>query len=139
MSEIIGVVGAGTMGNGIAQVCARAGHEVILRDVSDEFLQRGLSAIERSLQRDVDKARLTEEAKRQIAGRVRPTTDAASGPRGLRRRGRHGKLRSEGVDLPRAGRADAPEAILASNTSSISITKLGAATRRPDKVIGCTS
>ena len=54
----IGVVGAGTMGNGIAQVAARAGYDVILRDVSEEFLQRGLNAIDKSLQRDVDKERL---------------------------------------------------------------------------------
>ena len=64
MSELIGVVGAGTMGNGIAQVAARAGYEVVLRDVSEEFIERGLKAIDRSLQRDVDKERLQEEEKR---------------------------------------------------------------------------
>ena len=58
MSEVIGVVGAGTMGNGIAQVAARAGYRVVMRDVKDEFLERGLAAIDKSLQRDVDKERL---------------------------------------------------------------------------------
>ena len=59
MSEIIGIVGAGTMGNGIAQVAARAGYHVVMRDVKDEFLQKGLQAIDKSLQRDVDKERLS--------------------------------------------------------------------------------
>ncbi|HEX8119213.1 MAG TPA: 3-hydroxyacyl-CoA dehydrogenase NAD-binding domain-containing protein, partial [Pyrinomonadaceae bacterium] len=74
MSELIGVVGAGTMGNGIAQVAARAGYEVVLRDVSGEFLERGMKAIDKSLQRDVDKERLKEEEKRTIVGRIRTTT-----------------------------------------------------------------
>ena len=77
MSEIFGVVGAGRMGNGIAQVAARAGYEVVLRDVSDEFLARGMAAIDRSLQRDVDKERLTAEEKQRIVGRIRATTDVA--------------------------------------------------------------
>src|SRR5215208_5829171 len=74
LSELIGVVGAGTMGNGIAQVAARAGYEVVLRDVSEEFLGRGMKAIDKSLQRDVDKERLTEEEKRAVVGRIRTTT-----------------------------------------------------------------
>ena len=75
MSEIIGVVGAGTMGNGIAQVAARAGYAVIMRDVNDEFLQRGLGAIDKSLQRDVDKQRLDAPGKQAIVERIRTTTD----------------------------------------------------------------
>ena len=75
MSEIIGVVGAGTMGNGIAQVAARAGYTAIMRDVSDEFLQRGLAAIDKSLQRDVDKQRLDASGKQSILERIRTTTD----------------------------------------------------------------
>src|SRR6478736_6813322 len=71
----IGVVGAGTMGNGIAQVAARAGHHVVLHDVSEEFLSRGLSAVDKSLQRDVDKERLDAGTKQSIIGRIKTTTD----------------------------------------------------------------
>jgi 3-hydroxybutyryl-CoA dehydrogenase len=137
VSEIIGVVGAGTMGNGIAQVAARAGYEVVLRDVKDEFLQRGMSAIDRSLQRDVDKERLSEEEKRAIVGRIRTTTELSdfSGAAFVV------EAITESLEAKREvfralDEACGPDAILASNTSSISITKLGAATRRPDKVIG---
>jgi 3-hydroxybutyryl-CoA dehydrogenase len=137
VSEIIGVVGAGTMGNGIAQVAARAGYEVVLRDVKDEFLERGMSAIDRSLQRDVDKERLKEEEKRAVVGRIRTTTELSD----LSRAAFVIEAITESLEAKREvfralDEACGPEAILASNTSSISITKLGAATRRPDKVIG---
>src|SRR6476659_2096926 len=74
----IGVVGAGTMGNGIAQVAARAGHNVVLHDVSEAFLDRGLKAVDKSLQRDVDKERLDTETKQSIIGRIGITTDFAA-------------------------------------------------------------
>jgi 3-hydroxybutyryl-CoA dehydrogenase len=137
VAEIIGVVGAGTMGNGIAQVAARAGFRVVMRDVKDEFLQRGLSAINRSLQRDVDKARLTEEAKGEIVSRIKATTemsDLADANLIVEAVTENFEVKAE---IFRAlDELTRPEAILASNTSSISITKLGGVTRRPDKVIG---
>jgi 3-hydroxybutyryl-CoA dehydrogenase len=137
LSEMIGVVGAGTMGNGIAQVFARAGYDVTLRDVKEEFLERGMKAVESSLQRDVDKDRLKEEEKRAIIARIRTTTgwDALEGAR----------LVIEAVTEDLSVKSEVfrtldqltrPDAILASNTSSISITKLGAVTKRADKVIG---
>ena len=137
MAEIFGVVGAGTMGNGIAQTAARAGYGVVLRDVKDEFIQRGLAAIDRSLQRDVDKERLPEEEKRAIVGRIRTTTSLSD----LAGAGFVVEAITESLEAKRAVFREldgvcGPEAILASNTSSISITKLGAATRRPEKVIG---
>ena len=139
MSEetVIGVVGAGTMGNGIAQVAARAGHKVIVHDVSEEFLSRGLGAIDKSLQRDVDKDRLDVQGKQAITSRISTTMDFASF--------KDASFVIEAVTENLLVKTDVfktldqitpPHAILASNTSSISITKLGAATRRPDKVIG---
>ncbi|HVH71287.1 MAG TPA: 3-hydroxyacyl-CoA dehydrogenase NAD-binding domain-containing protein, partial [Candidatus Dormibacteraeota bacterium] len=137
MSEIVGVVGAGTMGSGIAQEAARAGYEVVMRDVAQEFLLRGMTTIDKSLQRGIDKQRLRREDKRATMARIRTTTDI-------------GVLKEAFIvieavteDLPikvevfkSLDEVTRPEAVLASNTSSISITKLAAATRRPDKVIG---
>ena len=137
MNEIIGIVGSGTMGNGIAQVAARAGYSVVMRDVKDEFLQRGLQAIDKSLQRDVDKQRLTAEEKQSIIGRIKSTTelDALSEASFVI----EAVTEDLNVKTELFGALDriTPAAtILASNTSSISITRLGAATNRPDKVIG---
>jgi 3-hydroxybutyryl-CoA dehydrogenase len=137
VSVLIGVVGAGTMGNGIAQVAARAGYDVVLRDVSEEFLERGLKAINGSLQRDVDKERLKEEEKRTIVGRIRTTTALSelSGA-GFVIEAIYENLEAKQTVFRELDDVCGAEAILASNTSSISITKLGAATRRPALVIG---
>ncbi len=137
MSELIGVVGAGTMGNGIAQVAARAGYDVVMRDVRDEFLQRGLNAVNKSLQRDVDKERLTIDEKQTIVNRIRITTDLEL----LKDASVIVEAITEDTTIKSNLFRDLDEivnqsAILASNTSSISITKLAAATGRPDKVIG---
>ncbi|HEX5886358.1 MAG TPA: 3-hydroxybutyryl-CoA dehydrogenase [Pyrinomonadaceae bacterium] len=137
MDDVVGVVGAGTMGNGIAQVAARAGYNVIMNDVRDEFLDRGLSAIDKSLQRDVDKERLDAASKQAIIGRIRPTTDF-----GVLKEASfvvEAVVEDLGVKTQVFKMLDEvtpSHAILASNTSSISITKLAAATKRPDKVIG---
>ena len=137
MNEIIGVVGSGTMGNGIAQVAARAGYNVVMSDVKDEFLRRGLKAIDKSLQRDVDKERLTAEEKQSIADRIKPTTELEA----LSEASFVIEAVTEDLNIKTElfktlDRITPPTTILASNTSSISITRLGAATSRPDKVIG---
>ena len=137
MSEIIGVVGAGTMGNGIAQVAARAGYAVIMRDVRDEFLQRGLAAIDKSLQRDVDKQRLDAAGKQTIVERIRTTTELeAFSEAAFVIEAVTEDLAVKTEVFKTLDRVSPPSAIFASNTSSISITKLAAATGRPDKVIG---
>ena len=137
MISTIGIVGAGTMGSGIAQVGARAGLRVVMRDVSDEFLKRGLASIDKSLQRDVDKDRLTVEAKREIVARIRPTTSIDDL--------RDAEFVIEAVNEDLTVKSEIfrqldgitrPGVILASNTSSISITKLAAFTSRPDRFIG---
>src|ERR1051325_1382690 len=125
------------MGNGIAQVAARAGYDVVLRDVSEEFLERGMKAIDKSLQRDVDKERLQEEEKRAVVGRIRTTTalsDLAGA--GFVVEAIYENLEAKQSVFRELDETCAADAILASNTSSISITKLGAATRRPGQVIG---
>ena len=137
MSEVIGVIGAGTMGNGIAQVAARAGYSVVMCDVKDEFLQCGLQAIDKSLQRDVDKQRLNAEEKQSLIGRIKSTTELNA----LSEASFVVEAVTEDINVKTQlfgalDRITPPEAILASNTSSISITRLGAATSRPDKVIG---
>jgi len=137
MTEVIGVIGAGTMGNGIAQVAARAGYSVVMRDVKDEFLQRGLQAIDRSLQRDVDKELLSTEEKQSIIERIKSTTELEA----LSEASFVVEAVTENLSVKTEifsalDRITPPDAILASNTSSISITRLGAATERPDKVIG---
>jgi 3-hydroxybutyryl-CoA dehydrogenase len=133
----IGVLGAGQMGAGIAQVAALAGFEVVLRDVEDRFLVKGLSAIDQGLAKAVEKGKATEDARRAARGRIRPTTrlDEAA----------HCDLIIEAVPedpaLKRQVFADldkkaAGHVIFATNTSSISITELAAATARPDRFIG---
>ena len=137
MSETFGVVGSGTMGAGIAQVAARAGFDVVMRDVADEFLARGLAAIDKSLQRDVDKERLSADEKRAILVRIKTTTDISAL--------RDAFIVVEAVTEDFSVKSEVfksldqvttEDAILASNTSSISITRLGTVTRKADKVIG---
>ena len=136
-NEIVGVVGAGTMGNGIAQIAARAGYSVVMRDINDEFLERGIAAIDKSLQRDVDKERLANDEKRSIIQRIKTTRELETLVQAfiiIEAVNEDLKVKTEVFKA--LDQIAAPETILASNTSSISITKLGAVTRRPDKVIG---
>lgn len=137
MSEVFGVVGSGTMGAGIAQVAARAGFAVIMRDVADEFLVRGVKAIDQSLQRDVDKERLSADEKSATMARIKTTTDiGALSDAFIVVEAATEDLAIKTEIFRSLDEVTTPEAILASNTSSISITKLGAVTRRPDKTIG---
>ncbi len=133
----IGVCGAGTMGNGIAHVFAQFGFEVIMRDVKNEFVERGIKTIDKNLQRGVNKGRMTEEEKKEILSRITPTTDLNM----LKDCDFVVEAITENFDIKKQLIQDLDNmlregVIIASNTSSISITKLAALTKRPDKVIG---
>ncbi len=137
MSKTIGVVGAGTMGNGIAQTAAVAGFSVLMCDVSPEFIDRGLTNISKSLDRFVKKETMTEEQKSEIVGRIKTTTSLED----LKDCTLVVEAASENFEIKKnifedLDRITSPESILSSNTSSISITKIAAVTKRPDKVIG---
>jgi len=133
----VGVIGAGTMGNGIAQACAVAGIDVVMVDVADAAVQRGLGAIGGSLDRLVKKEKLTADAKAQALARVRATTDYGA----LAAVDLVIEAATENLDLKLRilrdvdARAKA-DALIASNTSSISITSLAAVTSRPDRFLG---
>jgi 3-hydroxybutyryl-CoA dehydrogenase len=133
----IAVVGAGQMGSGIAQVAAQSGHTVLLNDRAPEFIARGLAAITKNLDRSVEKGRIAAEARTEILDRI-VTTPAIDGPldvdMAIEAASEHLETKLE--LFRRLDAACAPRAVLASNTSSISITVLGAATQRPQRVIG---
>ncbi|MBO8175938.1 MAG: 3-hydroxybutyryl-CoA dehydrogenase [Bacillus sp. (in: Bacteria)] len=131
------VVGAGQMGSGIAQVCAQAGYEVILNDLKQEFVERGLGVISKNLSRQVNKGRLTEEEKEVVLARITSSVDLKDG---------HDvdlviEAAVENMEIKQKIFAELDEitpahAILASNTSSLPITEIAVVTKRPEQVIG---
>jgi 3-hydroxybutyryl-CoA dehydrogenase len=133
----VGVIGAGTMGNGIAHVFARSGFSVVLCDVEQRFLDRGLETIAKNLDREIAKNKITAEDKDSTMKRIQPVTDRARlTDCDFIVEAATEKLEIKSEIFRDLDRLMKPEVILASNTSSISITKLAALTRRPEKVIG---
>jgi len=135
--KTVAVLGAGTMGNGIAHVFARAGYNVILRDVQESFLQRGMETIGKNLDREVKKGKLTEAEKPQVLARLKPVTDfAAVVAADFVVEAVPEKLEIKRAVLTEADKLLRPEVILTSNTSSIAITTLAAMTKRPERFVG---
>jgi len=135
--ERVGVIGAGTMGNGIAHVFARGGHSVVLCDIEQKFLDRGIATITKNLDRELAKSKITEAQKSETLKRIELTVQRAR----LAECDFIAEAASEKLEIKSElfrdlDRICRPEVILASNTSSISITKLGAVTDRAQKVIG---
>ena len=135
--KTIAVLGAGTMGNGIAHAFARAGYGVILRDVEERFLQRGMETIGKNLDREIKKGKLSEAEKPTVLARLKPVTDfSAIASADFVVEAVPEKLEIKRAVLTEADKVLRPEAILASNTSSISMTALAALTSRPDRFVG---
>jgi 3-hydroxybutyryl-CoA dehydrogenase len=135
--KVFGVVGAGQMGNGIAHVAAAAGLQVIMNDVKQEFVDRGMQSIEKNLGRAVSKGKMSEEDKSAILGRIKPSTDLGD----FKDADFVVEAILENLDLKNQvfrtlDEVLPPGRVLASNTSSISITKLASVTKRPEKFIG---
>jgi 3-hydroxybutyryl-CoA dehydrogenase len=133
----LGVIGAGTMGNGIAQLAAQIGCEVIMRDIKDEFVERGLKNINSFLTKSIERGKLKPDEKEVIVGRIKGTTDMAD----LKDVDFVIEAVIEDLELKKKvfrelDETCRPEVVLSSNTSSMSITEIAAATKRPDKVCG---
>jgi 3-hydroxybutyryl-CoA dehydrogenase len=135
--KTIGVIGAGTMGNGIAQLAAQIGCNVVMRDVEERFVENGFKNITRFLSKSVEKGKMTEDQKKEVLGRIKGTTNIAD----LKDVDFVIEAVLEILDLKKAVFKELdgvcrPEVILATNTSSMSITEIAIATQRPDKVVG---
>ena len=135
--QCVGVIGAGTMGNGIAHVFARSGYDVVLCDVEQRFLDRGLDTIGKNLDREVTKGKITAADKATTLGRITPVLDRenlADCELVIEAATERFEIKAE--IFRNLDQLTRPDVILASNTSSISITKIAALTKRPGKVIG---
>ncbi len=135
--KTIGVLGAGVMGNGIAQVAAQSGYNVILRDIEDRFVENGIKNVDKFLAKSVEKGKMTADAKNEVMGRIKGTTNLGD----LKDVDFIVEVIIEVMDVKKKVFAELDEitrkdVILSTNTSSMSITEIATATKRPDKVVG---
>jgi 3-hydroxybutyryl-CoA dehydrogenase len=133
----IGVIGAGAMGSGIAQVAAQSGCDVVIQDVTDEFVKKGVDSIDRFLTKGIERGKVTEEHKKDVLSRIRGTTrieDMGDADFIIEAVFEDLKVKQDLFEKIEA--VVAPEVILCTNTSSISITEIASTTKRPDKVAG---
>ncbi len=135
--KVIGVLGAGSMGNGIAQMAAQAGYRVIMRDIEDRFVQSGLNAIEKFLTKSVEKGKMAEDQKKGVLSRIKGTTKMED----LKDADFVIEAVFEDLELKKnvfrqLDELTRSQAILTTNTSSMSVTEIAMATKRPEKVAG---
>jgi 3-hydroxybutyryl-CoA dehydrogenase len=135
--KVIGVLGAGAMGNGIAQVAALAGYDVVMRDIEEKFVEKGLKSIDKFLAKSVEKGKITAEVKNSVMGKIKGTTKMED----LKDADYVIEVVFEDMDLKKKMFKELDELtrkdiILATNTSSMSITEIANSTTRPDKVVG---
>ena len=135
--KMIGVLGAGSMGNGIAQVAAQAGYQVVMRDIEDRFVDNGLKAIGKFLAKSVEKGKMTEDQKKGVLGRIKGTTRMED----LKDADFVIEAVFEDLELKKSifkqlDELIRPGVILTTNTSSMSITEISMSTKRPEKVAG---
>jgi 3-hydroxybutyryl-CoA dehydrogenase len=135
--RVVGVLGCGLMGAGIAQVCAAAGYRTIVREVNDVALREGIGRITSVLDAAVAKGKLTTDARRETVARIHGTTELADcAPCDVVVEAIIERLEEKRTTYAALGEVVKPEAILASNTSSLSITELAAGSRRPERFVG---
>jgi len=135
--KVIGVLGAGAMGNGIAQVAAQAGYNVVMRDIEEKFVEKGLKSIDKFLAKSVEKGKITAEVKNSVMGKIKGTTKMED----LKDADYVIEVVFEDMDLKKKMFKELDELtrkdiILATNTSSMSITEIANSTTRPGKVVG---
>ena len=135
--KVIGVLGAGAMGNGIAQVAAQAGYNVVMRDIEEKFVEKGLKSIDKFLAKSVEKGKITAEVKNSVMGKIKGTTKMED----LEDADYVIEVVFEDMDLKKKMFKELDELtrkdiILATNTSSMSITEIANSTTRADKVVG---
>jgi 3-hydroxybutyryl-CoA dehydrogenase len=135
--KVIGVLGAGSMGNGIAQVASQAGYQVIMRDIEDRFVQSGLNAIGKFLTKSVEKGKMTEDQKKEVLSRIKGTTKMED----LKDADFIIEAIFEDLELKKnvfrqLDELTRSQVILTTNTSSMSVTEIAMATKRPEKVAG---
>jgi 3-hydroxybutyryl-CoA dehydrogenase len=135
--KVIGVLGAGSMGNGIAQVASQAGYQVIMRDIEDRFVQSGLNAIGKFFTKSVEKGKMTEDQKKEVLSRIKGTTKMED----LKDADFIIEAIFEDLELKKnvfrqLDELTRSQVILTTNTSSMSVTEIAMATKRPEKVAG---
>ncbi len=135
--KVIGVLGAGSMGNGIAQVASQVGYQVIMRDIEDRFVQSGLNAIGKFLSKSVEKGKMTEDQKKEVLSRIKGTTKMED----LKDADFIIEAIFEDLELKKnvfrqLDELTRSQVILTTNTSSMSVTEIAMATKRPEKVAG---